>query len=58
MLCVGYRLRDKDNKGQDRKVIVFELMSIEAVNNGEPASATISSDLTIEELSKESIIGI
>jgi hypothetical protein len=30
MLCVGYRLKDKDNKGQNRKVIVFELMPIEA----------------------------
>jgi 5-methylcytosine-specific restriction enzyme A len=57
MLCVGYRLRDKDNKGQDRKVIVFELMPIEAVDNGGQASATVSSDLTLEELRKKALSG-
>ncbi|AWX56930.1 HNH endonuclease [Brevibacillus brevis] len=56
MICIGYKVRDKDNKGQDRKVIVFELMPIEVVNNSEIVGATELSDLSLEELKNKALV--
>ena len=55
MICIGYKVRDKDNKGQDRKVIVFELMPIEVVNNSELSNEFRPSDLSLEELKNKAL---
>ncbi|AWX56940.1 HNH endonuclease [Brevibacillus brevis] len=56
MICIGYKLKDKDNKGQDWKVIVFELMPIEVVNSSETASASELSNLSLEELKNKALV--